>query len=122
MVVEICIIYYIKINYMFRPFSLVIFRLKQLHLTCVGVVYSGEVRCGVGMRSRMLCRMGGGHPTFKTVSIPHKISHFIHVLYDNGKVNTTNKQIVLYLPHVNPHYTNTRHIPANTNYTTNLGV
>jgi len=40
MVVEICIVYYIKINYMFRPFSLAIFRLiieklsKQLHL-CV---------------------------------------------------------------------------------------
>jgi len=40
MVVEICIIYYIKNNYMFWPFSLAIFRLineklsKQLHLTC----------------------------------------------------------------------------------------
>ena len=67
MLVEICIIYYIKINYMFRPFSLAIFRLiieklktlsKQLYLTYVSL-YSGKVKCGVGMRSRMLCRMGG---------------------------------------------------------------
>jgi len=48
MVVEICIIYYIKINYIFRPFSLAIFRLvietklnKQLHLTCVGCIQWG---------------------------------------------------------------------------------
>jgi len=50
MVVEICIIYYIKNNYMFRPFSLAIFRLiiekiskqsKQLHLTCVGCIQWG---------------------------------------------------------------------------------
>jgi len=69
MVVEICIIYYIKINYMFQPFSLAIFRLiieklsKQLHLTCVGciqwggkiwsgneishVMYDGWCSCGV---------------------------------------------------------------------------
>jgi len=68
MLVEMCIIYYIKINYMFRPFSLAIFRLiieklitlsKQLYLTYVSYIYSGEVRCGVGMRSRMLCRLGG---------------------------------------------------------------
>jgi len=33
MVVEICIIYYIKNNYMFRPFSLAIFRLiNEKHL------------------------------------------------------------------------------------------
>jgi len=38
------IIYYIKNNYMFQPFSLAIFRLineklsKQLHLTCVGCI------------------------------------------------------------------------------------
>ena len=56
MVVEIGIIYYIKNNYMFRPFSLAIFRLineklsKQLHLTCVGCIqwggkmWSGEKR------------------------------------------------------------------------------
>jgi len=42
--VEICIIYYIKNNYMFRSFSLAIFRLKneklskQLHSTCVGCI------------------------------------------------------------------------------------
>jgi len=24
-----------------------------------GFIYSGELMCGVGMRSRMLCRMGG---------------------------------------------------------------
>jgi len=45
-----------------------------------------------------------GHPTLKTVSIPHKISHFIHVLYDNGKVNKTTKKITLYLPQANPHH------------------
>ena len=44
MVVEICIIYYIKNSYMFWPFSLAIFRLineklsKQLHLICVGCI------------------------------------------------------------------------------------
>jgi len=47
MVIEICIIYYINNNYMFRPFSLAIFRLineklsKQLQLTCVGCIQWG---------------------------------------------------------------------------------
>ena len=47
MVVEICIIYYIKDNYMFRLLSLAIFSLmnkklsKQLHLTCVGCRHWG---------------------------------------------------------------------------------
>ena len=47
MVVEICIIYYIKNNYVFRRFSLAIFRLineklsKQLHLTRVGCIQWG---------------------------------------------------------------------------------
>jgi len=52
MVVQICIIYYIK-NYMFRPFSFAIFRLineklsKQLHLTCVGCMqWGGKMRSG----------------------------------------------------------------------------
>jgi len=49
MLVEICTIYYIKINYMFRPFSLAIFRLiikklktlsKQLLLTYVSYIYT----------------------------------------------------------------------------------
>ena len=31
---------------------------KQLHSTCV-VVYSGEVRGGVGTRLHVLCRKGG---------------------------------------------------------------
>jgi len=46
-------IYYIKINYMFRPFSLAIFRLinekfsKQLHLTCVDCIqWGGKMRSG----------------------------------------------------------------------------
>jgi len=61
MVVEICIVYYIKNNYMFRPFSLAIFRLineKNLvnsYTRVVWVVYSGEVRGGVGTRFRMCC-------------------------------------------------------------------
>jgi len=32
------------------------------------------------------------HPTLRTVSIPHIISHFIHVLYENGNVNTATKR------------------------------
>ena len=69
MLVEICIIYYMKINYKFRPFSLAIFRLiiEKIEKHLVGsytwlmsvFLYSGEVSCGLGMRSRMLCRMGG---------------------------------------------------------------
>ena len=52
MMVELCIIYYIKKNYMFRPF-LAIFRLivekliKQLHLTYVGCIqWGGKVWSG----------------------------------------------------------------------------
>jgi len=54
-------IYYIKNNYMFRPFTLAIFRLineKNLVSSYTGVmwvVYSGEVRGEVGARSRMPC-------------------------------------------------------------------
>jgi len=46
MVVEICIIYYIKNNCMFRPVSLAIFTLineklsKQLHSTCVSCIHT----------------------------------------------------------------------------------
>jgi len=65
MVVEICIIYYIKNNYMFRHFSLAIFRLineklsKQLHLNCVGCIqWGGERWIGYEI-SHVLCRMGG---------------------------------------------------------------
>jgi len=47
-----------------------------------------------------------------TVSIPHNISHVTHGLYDNGNVNTTTKQITLYLPRVNPHYTKMRRITS----------
>ena len=53
---------YTKNKYMFRPFSLAIFRLiieklgKQLQYTwLVWVVSRGEVRGGVGTRSRMCC-------------------------------------------------------------------
>ena len=55
------IIYYIKNNYIFRHFSLAIFRLineKNLvssYTRLVWVVYSGEVRGEVGTRSRMCC-------------------------------------------------------------------
>jgi len=44
------------------------------------------------------------HPTLRTVSIPHIISHFILVLYDNGNMNTATKMITLYSPQVDPHY------------------
>jgi len=64
MVVEICVIYYIKINYMFRPFSLAIFRLineklsKQLHLTCVGCIqWRGKMWSGYKVLH--VCRMRG---------------------------------------------------------------
>jgi len=70
------IIYYIKNNYMFRHFSLAIFRLRNEknlvsnYTLLMWVVYSGEVRGEVGMRSGMccvgwvvwvhgLCRLGG---------------------------------------------------------------
>jgi len=65
MVVEICIIYYIKNNYMFRPFSFAIFRLineklnKQLHSTCVGCIQWGGKRWSGYEISHVLCRMGG---------------------------------------------------------------
>ena len=45
--VEICVIYYIKNNYKFQPFSLASFRLineklrKQLHSNCVGCIQWG---------------------------------------------------------------------------------
>jgi len=64
MVVEICIIYYIK-NYMFRPFSLAIFGLKneklskQLHLTCVDCIQWAGKRWSGYEISHVLCRMGG---------------------------------------------------------------
>jgi len=55
-------IYYIKNNYMFRHFSLAIFRLINEKKTLVSsytrlvcVVYSGEVRGEVGTRSRICC-------------------------------------------------------------------
>jgi len=32
------------------------------------------------------------HPTLRIVIIPHIISHFMHVLYDNGNVNTATKK------------------------------
>ena len=65
MVVEICIIYYIKINYMFRPFSLTIFRLiieklsKRLHLTCVGCIQGGGKMWSGNEILYVLCRKGG---------------------------------------------------------------
>jgi len=65
MVVEICIIYYIKNNYMFRPISLAIFGLineklsKQLHLTCVGCIQWVGKRWSGYEISHVLCRMGG---------------------------------------------------------------
>ena len=65
MVVEICVIYFIKDNYMFRPISLAIFRLineklsKQLQLTCVGCIQCGVKRWSGYEISHVLCRMGG---------------------------------------------------------------
>jgi len=53
------IIYYIKNNYMFRNFTLAIFRFRNeknlvsSYTPLMWVVYSGEVRGGVGTRSRM---------------------------------------------------------------------
>ena len=63
--VEICIIYYIQNNYMFRPFSLTIFMFikeklsKQLHSTCVGCIQWGGKRWSGYEISHVLCRMGG---------------------------------------------------------------
>jgi len=65
MVEEICIIYYIKNNYMFRHFSLAVFMLineklsKQLHSTCVGCKRWGGKRWSGYEISHVLCRMGG---------------------------------------------------------------
>ena len=65
MAVEICIIHYIKNNYMFRPFSLAIFWLineeisKLLHSNCVGCVQWGGKRLSGYEISHVLCRMGG---------------------------------------------------------------
>jgi len=56
-------IYYIKNNYMFRHFTLVIFRLRNeknlvsSYTRLMWAVYSGEVRGEVGTRSRM-CYVG----------------------------------------------------------------
>ena len=56
-------IYYIKNNYMFRPFTLAIIRLRNeknlvsSHTRVMWVVYSGEVRSELGARSRM-CYVG----------------------------------------------------------------
>ena len=53
--------YYIKNKYMFRPFSLAIFRLRNekilvnRYTRLVWVGYSGEVRSEVGKRSGMCC-------------------------------------------------------------------
>ena len=52
------IIYYIEINYMFRHYSLAIFKLIMRNLISsysrfACVVYSGEVKGEVGTRSRM---------------------------------------------------------------------
>ena len=65
MVVYICIIYYIKNNYMFRPFSFAIFRLinekfrNQLHSTCVGSIqWGGQGWSGYEIL-HVLCRKGG---------------------------------------------------------------
>jgi len=55
------IIYYVKNNYMFRHFTLAIFRLRNeknlvsSYTRLVWVVYSGEVRGGVGTRSGVCC-------------------------------------------------------------------
>jgi len=54
-------IYYIDNNYMFRHFSLAIFRLNNCknlvssYTRLAYIVYSGEVRGEVGTRSRMCC-------------------------------------------------------------------
>ena len=54
---QICIIYYIEINYMFRHYSLAIFKLIMRNLISsysrfACVVYSGEVKGEVGTRFR----------------------------------------------------------------------
>ena len=58
-------IYYIKNSYMFRPFSLAIFRLineklsKQLYSTYVGCIQWGGKGWSGHKISHVLCRMGG---------------------------------------------------------------
>jgi len=53
MVVQICIIYYIKINYMFRPFSLAIFRLmgtavaQWLRCCATNRKFAGSIPAGI---------------------------------------------------------------------------
>jgi len=65
MVVEICIIYYIKNNYTFRHFKMAIFRLrndklsKQLHSTCVGCIQWGGPGWSGYEIWHVLCTMGG---------------------------------------------------------------
>jgi len=53
-------IHYIKINYMFQPLTMAIFRLRLKNLVSsytrhMWAVYSGEVRGEVGTRSHMCC-------------------------------------------------------------------
>jgi len=59
-------IYYIKNNYMFRHFTLAIFRLrndkklsKQLYSTYVGCIQWGGKRWSGYEMTHVLCRMGG---------------------------------------------------------------
>ena len=58
-------IYYIKINYMFRPLTMAIFRLmlkklcKQLYSTYVGCIQWGGKRWGGHEISHVLCGMSG---------------------------------------------------------------
>jgi len=76
-------IYYIKNNYMFRHFTLVIFRLRNKKL--MWVVYSGEVRGEVGTRS-LMCYVGwvvwvqGG----SAISVRQ-----VHKLQSSSFINTT---------------------------------
>ena len=59
---DMCRLYYIKYNYMFRHLIMAIFRLRMKNLVnsytrLMWAVYSGEVRGEVGTRSRM-CYVG----------------------------------------------------------------
>ena len=56
---RVCVIYYIEINYMFRHYSLAIFRsimrnLISSYTRFACVVYSGEVKGEVGTRSLLI--------------------------------------------------------------------
>jgi len=57
-------IYYIKINYVFRPLTMAIFRLrlkklsKQLYSTYMSCIQRGGKGCGGCEISHVLCRMG----------------------------------------------------------------